>query len=310
MYLQINRTGLTMAHFLIFSMLCPIAANAQNANPTAEQRAVWESVKAMCERTVSELRTTFSPNLTAYPELRDRADLVEVVPYTQFNAIASFQARRISITTGLCGQLWLISGARAFANEFPALRPKLGDYITHTRSSPGQLDEVDGIEKIQRLTFPLYVQFPLTTVTTDQYKRVDAFVAISMKESIAFVLAHEIGHLALNHQLVQGSASRLQEHEADKFALDLVERSGFSAIASFQSLIVFIADEARLKRVSRSAHPRPECRLNRIFTRSATVRALLRDRKQHAKIQEMTGMTIDGYRQLMDELREDCMDNP
>lgn len=310
MFLKISGTGLTLALCLIFSMSCPIAANAQNANPTAEQLAISTSVQAMCERTASELRTAFAPNLAAYPELRDKPDLVLFIPYLQFNARAGFQDRRISITTGLCGELWLISGAMAFSHEFPAIRPELGDYITHLRNSAGQLDEVNGFIEIQSLTFPLYAQFPLATVTADQYKRIDAFVAIRMKESIAFVLAHEIGHLALNHQLVQGPASRLQEHAADKFALELVERSGISGVSSFQSLIVFIADEARLKRVSASSHPRPECRLNRIVTRSTTMRAMLRDKRRHAEFQEMTGMTVDGYRQFMDELNEDCIDNP
>jgi hypothetical protein len=296
---------------LTLAMMPPIVASAQNAPPTAEQLAVSKNVDGACERAISELRTAFAPNLTSYPELRDKPNLVLLEPHLEFNAIARFRDRQITLTNGLCGQLWLISSAWAFSYEFPALRPRLSDYISQLRMNADRLDTSIGYREIQLLTFPLYVQFPLADVTADQYKRINAFVAISMKESLAFILAHEIGHLALNHQPAQGgAASRLQEHAADKFALELVERSGFSGIGSVPSLLAFLADEARLKHVSASSHPRPECRLNRILTHSTTVRGMLRDKKQHAKFQEMTGKTVDEYRQFMNELREDCIDNP
>ena len=297
----------------ILALLPPSQTGAYAAQeaPTTEQIAISTGVQNFCSRTITKIRTDFSPNLAAYPDIRDKENLVLLEPYLEFNAIARFRNKQITLTTGMCGQLWLIASAFAFAHEFPSLRPKIKEYIKHLRTNSSPLETSSGFHEIQLLTFPLYAQFPLSQVTTEQYKHIDAFVAISMTDAIAFVLAHEIAHLALNHQLtIPRAASRLQEYEADKFALELVEKSGFSGIGSIPSLLAFLESEARQKRVSISSHPRPECRLNRILSRSGTMRAMIRDKKQHAQFLEMTGMTVDAYRQFMDELRDDCIANP
>jgi hypothetical protein len=72
-----------------------------------------------------------------------------------------------------------------------------------------------------------------------------------LNSSIAFLLAHELGHLAHNHQGgLSGKRSQSQEREADEYAFDIMAQIGINPIG-----LVFLFAAAAMMECGQQTHP-------------------------------------------------------
>jgi len=72
-----------------------------------------------------------------------------------------------------------------------------------------------------------------------------------LNSSIAFLLAHELGHIAHNHQGgLSGTRSQIQECEADEYAFDIMAQIGINPIG-----LVFFFAAAAMMECGQQTHP-------------------------------------------------------
>ncbi len=272
-----------------------------------QQQQIAAQVEAACKNAIAAVLADFRPHLGDYPELRDKGNLVLYAPHLEFNALAFYNDRQIMITKGLCDNIWLLNVAAAFSYMFSDLQSRYVDYIKYLNSVDAKVARQGaGFHQTEILTFPLYVGFDVASLSDSQRSHIDGYVANAMREAIGFVVAHEIGHLALGHNPAEGAAAREQEFAADAFAIALTEKAGLSAVASVQSMLIFATREAGMKRVPQNTHPIPLCRLQRIFAASASLQKFLADDSQQQNIQLFIGMSVPAYRRWMDDLARYC----
>jgi Peptidase family M48 len=66
---------------------------------------------------------------------------------------------------------------------------------------------------------------------------------LKSREERMFVVAHELGHLFLEHKAITGTRDVLQEQEADDFALFLITSLGMSRRKAIRALLRFQSHE-------------------------------------------------------------------
>jgi hypothetical protein len=121
-------------------------------------------------------------------------------------------------------------------------------------------------------------------------------------DTMVFIVAHEMGHLFHNHQAnVDAAQSRLQESEADAFAVELMGRMGMPPVGiSFYFTVV-----TPFECPARSTHPLTGERITRLAATLRDNAALFaRDKPspQHERqLIESIGRELEGLARLLDD---------
>ena len=288
-------------------MLAALLAASGAQAATAMQTQIASQVDTACKISMSRALAVFRPKLAAYPDIRDKEDIITIVPWLEMNARAQVDSMQIVINQGLCSQIWLLSIAFAVCEQWPTQRRNLLKYIQYLRAivePPARRGMV--FVELEILTFPLWAHVDMASWSPQEQVRVSGIVNMLMNEALAFVVAHEIGHIALRHNAQNNKISRANEYAADKFALDLVEKTGYSFIGAIPTLLAFISDEELSKQYREGSHPPAACRLRALLLRSKELQKTLKDPAGQAEIELNLGMSAKALRKMLNTSEAEC----
>ncbi|HRB14888.1 MAG TPA: ImmA/IrrE family metallo-endopeptidase [Nitrospira sp.] len=300
---------------LRFALLGALIAMAA---PVAAQQASQEARRQLsdtCKRTIDEAMVKLHPGLIEYPELKNKSNLVLLVPAADFNAFANYESRQILIPVMWCIQTWFLVDAHAHLHKNPQLRELVNDYTEYLRQRQNQSILSGPIDQILLESFDKFARVDALSSALPDDRKLLAVREGIMVDSLAFVLGHEIGHLALNHKRyteVTSAQARKQEDMADEFAAKLLGRTGISIIPSMFTLVRFLQSEADIKGIPMTAktHPRAECRMQRVLFSSGELDQLLSDPARRREFERGSTYSVPQFRRLMQELRVDCAGSP
>ena len=288
------------------------------AMPAAAQQAseqVKQQLSDTCKRTIDAAMVKLRPELSEYPEIKNKSNLVLLVPAADFNAFANYQSRQISIPVMWCIQTWFLVDAHAHFQKNPQLREDVKKYTEYLSQRQKQSILSGPFDDTILQSFDKFAGVPVLASTSAEDRKRLAVREDMMVDSLAFVLGHEIGHLALNHKRyteITAEQARRQEDLADEFSARLLGRSRISIIPAMFTLVRFLQSEADIKGIPTGArtHPRAECRMQRVLFSSGELDELLRDPDRRREFERGSTYSVPQFRRLMQELRDDCSENP
>jgi hypothetical protein len=270
------------------------------------QANIRNQVQLGCKSSLENSLARFKKKRPQYSEMFDRANFLEIAPWIELNAFSTKEGK-VLITTGICDQFWLIATAIAVMEQWPEWQSKFEPYLKYVRDMAEPIGRKGaGRSRTQILTFPLWVGMDLSTWTQKNQQRVYNVAAMIMDDSLAFVLAHEIGHLVLNHPGKNQRNIPQQEYDADYFALRLVESLDISVITGSTALFAYIADESRAKKYQSGDHPLPSCRLGRIFIDSIEFNKITSSSAQRQLLEKQAGLPPNAYEKMIADWDGEC----
>ncbi|NCT98315.1 MAG: M48 family metalloprotease [Comamonadaceae bacterium] len=265
---------------------------------------------------MAEAMKALRPHLGDYPSLRDKSDLVLVVPAANFNAFADHTEQRILIPLMMCVETWYLIEGMMHAHLDPRLREKLQQYVAYlSKRQRDSLARATGFDNIVLQPFHEFSGAAFPTLSAADLQKNHSDRVRIMVDSMAFIIGHEFGHLALRHKpynAISPEVARNQEAEADEFSARLLMKAGISVIAAATVIPRFLANEQIYKRASSGSmtHPRPECRFERILSTTGEVQELQRNPDRRRLFEAASGFSANDFARTMADLREDCQRSP
>jgi hypothetical protein len=260
---------------------CGIAALSLflvSTTAAANMDAHLQEVVDAGNRAVAHISDRLRPHLN--PQNRDLADpgRITVVVMANFSAWIDPQARRVTIPAQLVAENLLQVQGGLLVQRYPGNKQLLMKYAEWSeylvrRSYEAKLKAIKSGSKTDSIpveTFWSYAGLKAGPVMTPQEVDIQNRMMI---DGLALVVAHELGHLALNHQdsrKIPAAQSRQQEHAADEFAANLLRAAGMPVLPGLMLTYTrFAMTEGLYDRLSPSAatHPSADCRIYRIGMR-------------------------------------------
>ena len=276
---------------------------------------VKKAYAGMCQKGIDFVMVKFRPLMGDVPNLREKKNLVLLVHAAEFNAFADYQKKQILLPLMWCIQTTYAIEAAMQMHLQPALRDQVKAYLEYLNERQREAAK-DGFEDLIPLrSFNDFAQVPSPNIKPEEERSLLRAKEDMLIDAIAFVLGHEIGHLALKHSASSAlppEQSRDQENSADLYGATLLKKAGFSILPGAVMLQRFLQNEAILKGISPSlrTHPRAECRYERILSNTGELDELLQNPKRRKEFETGSTYTVPQYRSLMRELRKDCRKNP
>lgn len=273
-------------------------------------------VSTACKNTVAAAMKALRPHLGDYPSLRDKPDLILVMPAANFNAFADYAEQRILIPVMMCVETWYLIDGMMQVHRDPRLREKFQQYVAYlSKRQRDSLAKGTGFDNIVLQPFHEFAGTgPPALSEADMRKSLSVREGI-MVDSMAFIIGHEFAHLALRHKpynVISAVAARKQEADADEFSARLLKNAGISVLAATTVIPRFLANEQIYKRASGGSmtHPRPECRLERIVSTTGEIQELLRNPDRRRDYELASGLSANDFAKTMADLRDDCQRSP
>lgn len=301
------------------ALLCVVTLLTFTASSSFSQVSIDDFRKqsqTACDNTIRLSLEKLRPHLGKYPEFRDSKNLVLQIPASDFNAFVNYREQNILIPTMWCVQTWMLIDAYVQLQGNPSLKEPTIRYLAYLNQRQRKAQQENAFfDHIPIQSFNEFANVAPKKMTKGEQNKQMQVQETMMIDALAFVIGHEIGHLALRHKPskhISARASRKQEHDADRFSAKLLKKAGASIIPSIFTLQRFFQNEAELKGLSSSSqsHPRAECRLERVVFASGELEEMAASTASSQKFESDSGYSISQYRSLMQELREDCASNP
>jgi hypothetical protein len=304
-----------MALALILSTCLVQACRAQTDTPNSTASLTMrDNEMRICNAILSSFSDVMSPDeRTILQEIELRIpmdyDLTRVVAYRQGGG-----SRVIEISFGFFGTMIDASNNWTLAeyyttqdpdilNKYEAYYKYLNDAIDQNEQSPGESHP-----KLQR--FAEFAGIPLETQEQIMGQSEVRDIQVKLEfATIAYVLAHEIGHHVLGHvdapPAATAAESRKRESLADQYAFSLTMRAGFTAFGALPALAFFEAAEGKAADPDAS-HPLAYCRIFGAWM--YTLDQLAADQKFAPLFEKMPGMLPGApqYNALKAQLAQDC----
>lgn len=302
------------AAFVAYGLIVNLHVHAQ---PNEQQLKLRDDVHQLCERSIADAFARIRPLIkNDHRGIADRSDLVLLVPYGEFNALAVYEEKRVMITWGFCDQLWLALDGMVMAELFPEYRDKFNPYLRYLSERTLAFERTLKSGKMgeaEILNFPLYAGIDIRRIGQKEAAIAWKTTADAMPNALAFVIAHEIGHLALEHRPYTKISSRQahrQEHEADRFASRIMSEligNEFDPMFS-TSLLLLLQREAETSGRPSATHPPTHCRIGRTMLDIGVLDRIKDDPDTSRDYRRRTGYTPREAIRLLREMRDDCRD--
>ena len=259
-------------------------------------------------RTIQLLLDKFRP---AFPS--DRRNLLDdsriyVFPAANFNAYSNTATGEIKIPGQLVAEALLQIEGFILVRRNPSLNTRYADWTRYLQArSDSALRAAKGPGAVDQLAIKPFWSYigrsTPPTLDSDELRLREQF----MIDGLGLVLAHELGHLVLNHRRhneVTTALSHKQEHEADQFAAKLVSNSGLSLLPGLTFYLRFAMSESAMKRAAPNTHPRAECRFYRIG--APELNRTLADPARKDDFERSSNMNVAQLQQLFRRLQKEC----
>jgi hypothetical protein len=244
--------------------------------------------------------------------IRSLAGRVIVVEAPEFNAAA--YSGKVFLLLGVCFELARTGEAWAWVNKTPSLRPSLALYSKYLATVRVAEALQRSGKPLERMRFDAFVKQTLPAFGPANGNRDLRIIETYILDGLVWLLSHEFGHHALGHLAAppeSNAKSRRREHEADDFALDIMNKLGFETGQGFGPLFQFMASDAvHPNYVVTKTHPRSECRMERMLRKLRWLENVAKEPGGSEKYKSYSGLSLNESIAFMDELREDCRNNP
>jgi hypothetical protein len=297
---------------LAIALVSLLSVPRSTAQQSQEEAA--EMYQRACQRTIDFTLTKLRPHLAEHQNLQGKNDLVLLVPAADFNAFSDYTTERVLIPLAWCVQTLFFIDATLQAAQNRSLKPKYIAYVDYLNSRQRAAVKKGGFDSAPVVAFETHGNFRRSPLPADEEQRHHQMREDALIDSMAFVIGHEIGHLALKHKpatKITPAASRRQEYEADIFSAALAKKAGFTVFLAVTALQRYISSEAQLKSIPSGdrTHPRAECRMERLWAISE-MNDLLKQPARRRDFERGSGYSVAEFRDLLARLREDCRQNP
>jgi hypothetical protein len=298
---------------LILSISLVQTSGAQTDTPSsATSLALRDNWIRICNGILSVFSDVMSPDeRTILQEIELRIpmdyDLTRVIAYRE-------GGRVIEISFGFFGTMIEASDnltlAEYYATQDPDILNKYEAYYKYLNDAIDQNEQSIGESHPKLQHFPEFAGIPAETqeqIMSESEVR-DVQVRLELA-TIAYVLAHEIGHHVLGHvdapPAATAAESRERESQADQYAFSLTTRAGFTAFGALPALAFFEAAEGKAADPDAS-HPLAGCRI--LGAWMYALDQLAADQKFAPLFEKVPGMLPGApqYNALKAQLAQDC----
>jgi hypothetical protein len=231
------------------------------------QEDLAKVVRDICTLSFSLVVSDLQPALDREPQLKGVNTKVLFEADPQYRARADFQDKRVLISRGFCYHNWLINWAQQLAIA-TGLQAKIPSYIEYLSNYTLQLEQTGEPWKVE--AFEKFANIDLAKIPAENLTLAQSSAISTMRGILAFAIAHEFGHLALNHQPAANilpTEARKQEYAADLYALRLLSsvRTLQYDYTTFGSLFGVSLNTLAAREIGRSfsrsnSHPPTHCR--------------------------------------------------
>jgi hypothetical protein len=260
-------------------------------------------------KTIEAVMKKLTPVLELrYPELSRELEVTVTKDFV-FGAKASDEAPVIQLPHFFVFQQWLMAEGIAHAESRPNIPLEVLDrYRVYLEN------RTKGITASERenASYKRFLDWAnITRPTISEARRITGMTEIMLVDSVAFAIAHEIGHIVNRDRVPAPSRKigRTQEYRADEFAFKLLESAGFSDLSgAFLQLPRFADEEFKFRRANPTEqhfHPRPECRLLRVIALGSAFKQLASPSDRRALLTRLK-MTEREMNEAISQGKQDC----
>ncbi|MFM9846055.1 MAG: hypothetical protein ACKVP3_02715 [Hyphomicrobiaceae bacterium] len=281
------------------------------AQKEVTQAEYLQSLMDSGQRSIEVILKAFEPHFPSSKRHLLNSEKVYVSPHSSFTAYADYNSQKILIPVQVVLEAHLQAHAYIYVENDPSAAPQFNPYLQYLSERSNDVfirirkGEIAG-DDLPIKSFWIFANLP-----PPKFKDGDKdVIAKLMTSSLATVVGHELGHLALEHKPYKDitlEQSRQQEFDADAFAVRLIHSAGESVIPGLLTIYLrFVTSEHLLQgaKVEAGTHPAAICRLYRMFKKEYDV---LRNTPAGKNLLESrSGMTLEQVDSLMDQTKESC----
>lgn len=299
---------------VVYAVGLLLTAGSAPAVATEEQAAEAQAQQIIDagNRTIALLIERFRPTFPRSEMELLSTNRIRVVVLADFNAFANYKERRILIPAQFVTEIFGQTQAILMVLRDPSLQERYLRWIEYlskrsidVRSRAIRNGTFVDDEAVKPFWTHARLRVPQPLSSADA-----AAQELMMTDTLALVVAHELGHLVLKHRSydeVTASESRQQEYAADAFAASLLQRSGMSVIPGLNTFILrFAANEALTKGVlpEERTHPPAECRFYRLG--NPAIEELIKSPDRRRDFERTGNISVEQFRDTMRTLRPQC----
>ncbi len=254
--------------------------------------------------TISKIMEKFKPYIEETVPFLYEQGAVRVRAYADFNAFVDYDNEEIILPAQFVIESYFSAQAAARASVNPKMQGKMIEYNQYLVERSEKVRRKGGIDEGTVLNYSAFIGESQSDYEKQWTSQVAGRYAGFFVDSLAAVLAHEIGHHALKHKRgdkITPTQSRAQERAADTFAIKLLIKAGYDPAApGLTTMTRFALREKQFGSgdFNTRTHPLSECRMY-AFT-NASIQSQFRSGDVPA------GIDINKARRDWDALRQHC----
>lgn len=301
---------------IVLFLLCLFVSVASFADEELQIDKDGQPIIDAGNRTIDYIGTViFEPFLTQEQKAFFKNGRILVEPYSDFNAFTRYETSEIIVPALLVAEVQQQVQAMLLVANNHALDYDYKRWLKYLveRSLAVRNRVLSGkvlVDDVPIESFWHFARLPKPARLTDREGYVQEQMMI---DTLAFVVGHELGHIALHHKPyreISSAQSFTQEFAADQYALTLMKRAKRSVLGVISTMYVrfaltqYLGDGGKLQ--STQTHPSPECRIYKIG--SEEMREQMRDESSRQRYESASGMSIASLGAMLEDFRESCGD--
>lgn len=306
--MKLRRSSLLMALALGVTNLSMVPSIAQKE---ATQAEYLQSLMKSGRHSIDQIMKAFEPHFPSAKRHLLNPGRAYVSPNSSFTAYADYKNQRVIIPVQVVLEVHLQAHAYIYVENDPSTASYFNPYLDYLSERSNQVFASVRKGEMRGDDLPIKSFWSFANLPAPKFKDGDMdLLKKLMTSSLATVVGHELGHLALEHRLskdITPAQSRQQELDADAFAVELIHKAGESVIPGLLTVYLrFVISEDLLGSLNNEegTHPPAMCRLYRMFKKEYDV---LRNTPAGRNLLEArSGMSIPQVDSLMEQTKENC----
>jgi hypothetical protein len=283
---------------------------AQTAQMASDEQIL--QVETEGNKLLGYLMERFKPYIySEHPELFINGQVI-IGNYADFNAISDVKNHKIVIPAMFYLETIHHTQALIFTLEDPKLKQDYENYIEYLIARSNDARKKGDVDDIPLKSFWEFCKKkPPKNQTPEAKQRFANILEIMMIDGMGLILAHEIGHVILNHKgysEISPENAREQEYAADAYGALLANKAGISVIPSLATHFVrFTKVEGAYTKSPNSerTHPPAECRFYKLGNLEFS-KIINGDTKTKNEFTRHSGYSIPQFMDILKLLADKC----